>query len=74
MHSSEAKSKAQAAFLRRFPGTEGDIQFVEPQPGYLRVKDARTGAWVDYETSGWRIRAIAWNSPSQQTDDKEPKK
>lgn len=58
MHTEDAKPRAEAAFRRRFPA-ETDIQFLDPQPGYLRVAGSSGVAWVDYDISGWRIRAIA---------------
>jgi hypothetical protein len=63
-----ARAKAMDAFLRRFPRTRpGDIRFTEPQPGYLRITDARSGIWVDFDTSAWRIRVIAvWPGPNSR--------
>lgn len=69
MHHDVAKSRAIDAFIRRFPecrsadlrisDLQPDFRISDPQPGYLRVTDARSGTWIDFDVSGWRIRVIA---------------
>ena len=62
----EAIPRAEAAFRRRFRGLEAD-RIRTPQPGYLRLRDTTTSAWVDYDISGDRIRVLRWNAPAPKT-------
>ena len=47
------------AFERTHGYAERLLTESSPRPGVTRIADEHRGIWVDYDTSGWRIRRIA---------------
>jgi hypothetical protein len=51
------------AFERKF-GVADAVEFVNLDDHRLiRVLNPANGSWADYDTTAWRIRAVAWNGP-----------
>lgn len=55
------------AFKRRFPKPKPKVICFRYGGNPVRVSDPESGAWIDFDTSWWRIRAVAWNGPEPRT-------
>ena len=54
--------RAEAAFRRRF--TAGmRLKVEKTSDNRVRVSDPSTGAWIEFDISAWRLRAVAWEAP-----------
>ena len=46
----------------------GAFEITKRRPGVHSIKDPKSGAWADYDTTGWRVRRIAYYLPEDGYD------
>lgn len=58
MQINEAQAKAVLALERRFGRSLMPYDFLEVEPGRLRVTDTESGSWIEVDYRAWRIRVV----------------